>query len=232
MRYYLLSLGCCKNTVDSEGMSRLLQQAGYAPTEHPSAAEVLIVNTCGFIDIAREESFAELRELAEARRPGQLLIAAGCLSQRYGRQLAEEVPGLDGILGTRRWMEITALVEQLSSDGDRPMVMIGDPLVPPLPPPQVGGERGGASRSVVQGASAYLQIAEGCSAPCAFCAIPLIKGPARSRPMEAIVEEARQLAARGVKEIILIAQDTTAYGRDRGQRDALSDLIEAMLKAA
>lgn len=232
MRYYLLSLGCCKNTVDSEGMSRLLQQAGYAPTEHPSAAEVLIVNTCGFIDIAREESFAELRELAEARRPGQLLIAAGCLSQRYGRQLAEEVPGLDGILGTRRWMEITALVEQLSSDGDRPLVKIGDPPAPPFPPPQVGGERRGAPRSVVQGASAYLQIAEGCSAPCAFCAIPLIKGPARSRPVEAIVEEARQLAAQGVKEIILIAQDTTAYGRDRGQRDALSDLIEAMLKAA
>ncbi|MBM4467837.1 MAG: 30S ribosomal protein S12 methylthiotransferase RimO [Chloroflexi bacterium] len=232
MRYYLLSLGCCKNTVDSAGMSSLLQQAGYAPTEHPSAAEVLIVNTCGFIDIAKEESFAELRELAEARRPGQLLIAAGCLSQRYGRQLAEEVPGLDGILGTRRWMEITALVEQLSSDGDRPLVKIGDPPAPPFPPPQVGGERRGAPRSVVQGASAYLQIAEGCSAPCAFCAIPLIKGPARSRPVEAIVEEARQLAAQGVKEIILIAQDTTAYGRDRGQRDALSDLIEAMLKAA
>ena len=130
MRYYLLSLGCCKNTVDSEGMSRLLQRAGYASAEDPTAADVLIVNTCGFIDIAQEESFDALRELAEAKRPGQLLIAAGCLSQRYGRQLAAEAPGLDGVLGTRRWMEISALLEKLSADGDRPMVMIGDPLVP------------------------------------------------------------------------------------------------------
>ncbi|MBC8248045.1 MAG: radical SAM protein, partial [Anaerolineales bacterium] len=200
MRYYLLSLGCCKNTVDSEGMSRLLQRAGYAPTEHPAAAEVLIVNTCGFIDIAQEESFGVLRELAETKRPGQLLIAAGCLSQRYGRQLVKEVPGLDGIIGTRRWMEITALVEKLSSDGDRPLVMIGDPPVPPV---------GSMSRSVVQGVSAYLKIAEGCSAACSFCSIPMIKGPAHSRPVEAVVGEARQLVAQGVKEIILIAQDTT-----------------------
>jgi ribosomal protein S12 methylthiotransferase len=216
-------LGCCKNTVDSAGMSRLLQQAGYAPTQHPAAAEVLIVNTCGFIDIAKDESFAALRELAEAKEPDQLLIAAGCLSQRYGNQLAEEVPGLDGILGTRRWMEITALVEGLSSDGDKPLVMIGDSPLPDV---------GSMPRSVVQGASAYLKIADGCSAPCAFCAIPLIKGPARSRPLEAIVEDARQLVAQGVKEIILIAQDTTAYGHDQSQRDALPDLIEAILKAA
>ena len=220
--YYLLSLGCCKNTVDSEGMSRLLQRAGYVPTEHPAAAGVLIVNTCGFIDIAKEESFGALRELAEAKRRGQLLIAAGCLSQRYGRQLVKQVPGLDGIIGTRRWMEITALVEALSSNGDRPLVMIGDPPAPDI---------GTMPRSVVQGASAYLKIADGCSASCSFCAIPMIKGPARSRPLEAIVGEAQQLAAQGVKEIILIAQDTTAYGRDRGQRDALPRLIEAILAA-
>jgi ribosomal protein S12 methylthiotransferase len=231
MRCYLLSLGCCKNTVDSEGMSRLLQRAGYVPVEDPTAAKVLIVNTCGFIDIAKEESFGALQELAEAKRPGQLLIAAGCLSQRYGHELVKEVPGLDGIIGTRRWMEITNLVEALSVGGSRPMVMVGDPPAPPFPPPQFGGERGGAPRSVVQGASAYLQIADGCSAPCSFCAIPMIKGPARSRPIEAIVEEARQLIAQGVKEIILIAQDTTAYGHDRGQRDALPGLIQAILKA-
>ena len=223
MRYYLLSLGCCKNTVDSEGMSRLLQQAGYAPTEHPAAAEVLIVNTCGFIDIAQEESFGALRELARAKRRGQLLIAAGCLSQSHGHELAQEVPGLDGIIGARRWMEITALVEKLASDGHRPLVMIGDPPAPPV---------GSISRSVVQGASAYLKIADGCSASCSFCSIPMIKGPARSRPVEAVVGEARQLAAQGVKEIIPIAQDTTAYGRDRGQHDALPRLIEAILKAA
>jgi len=223
MRYYLLSLGCCKNAIDSEGMSRLLQRAGYAPADDPTAAELLIVNTCGFIDIAQEESFAALRDLAEAKRLGQSLIAAGCLSQRYGRKLVEEVPGLDGIIGTRRWMEITALVEKLSPDGDRPLVMIGDPPVSLV---------GSMSRSVVQGASAYLKIADGCSASCSFCAIPMIKGPARSRPMEAVVDEARQLVAQGVKEIILIAQDTTAYGRDRGERDALPGLIEATLGAA
>ncbi len=222
MHYYLLSLGCSKNTVDSEGMSRLLQQAGYAPADDPTAAELLIVNTCGFIDIAKDESFDALRELAEAKKRGQLLIAAGCLSQRHGRQLAEEAPGLDGIIGTRRWMEVTALVEKLSSDGDRPLVMIGDPPAPDI---------GTMPRSVVQGASAYLKIADGCSAACSFCAIPMIKGPARSRPMEAIVDEARQLVAQGVKEIVLIAQDTTAYGRDRGQRDALAGLIEAILAA-
>jgi ribosomal protein S12 methylthiotransferase len=223
MRYYLLSLGCCKNTVDSEGMSRLLQRAGYAPTEHPAAADIVIVNTCGFIDIAKEESFGALRELAEAKRREQLLIAAGCLSQRYGHQLATEVPGLDGVLGTRRWMEIMALVEKLSSDGDRPLVMIGDSPLPDV---------SAMPRSVIQGASAYLKIADGCSAACSFCAIPMIKGPAHSRPLEAIVDEARQLVAQGVKEIVLIAQDTTAYGRDRGQRDALPGLIEAILQAA
>jgi len=222
MRYYLLSLGCCKNTVDSEGMISLLQQADYVPVEDPTAAEVLIVNTCGFIDIAREESIGALRELAAAKRRGQLLIAAGCLSQRYGRQLIEEVPGLDGVLGTRRWMEITALVEALSSNNYGPVVMIGD---------SPGLAIDLMSRSVVQGASAYLQIAEGCSAPCSFCAIPMIKGPARSRPIEAIVDEAVQLVAQGVKEIVLIAQDTTAYGHDWGERDALPDLIEAILRA-
>jgi len=222
-RYYLLSLGCCKNTVDSEGMSRLLQRAGYAPAEDSTAAEVLIVNTCGFIDIAKEESFAALRELVEAKRRGQLLIAAGCLSQRYGRELVKEIPGLDGIIGTRRWMEITALVERLSSDGKGPMVVIGESPVPAVD---------SMSRSVVQGASAYLKIADGCSAPCSFCAIPMIKGPSRSQPVEAIVGEARELVAQGVKEIVLIAQDTTAYGRDRGQRDALPGLIEAILEAA
>jgi ribosomal protein S12 methylthiotransferase len=232
MRYYLLSLGCCKNTIDSEGMNRLLQRAGYVPVEDPTAAGILIVNTCGFIDIAKEESFGELRKLAKAKTPGQLLIAAGCLSQRYGRQLVKEVPGLDGVLGTRRWREITVLVEGLSSDGDRPMVRVGDSPAPPLPPPQSGGARGGAPRSVIQGASAYLQIAEGCSAPCSFCAIPMIKGPARSRPIEVIVEDARQLVAQGAREIILIAQDTTAYGHDLGLRDALPSLIQAILKAA
>ena len=220
MRYYLLTLGCPKNAVDSEGMGRLLRQAGHAPVDDPAAAQVLIVNTCGFIDIAKRESLEALRELAEAKRPGQFLVAAGCLSQRYGWKLTRQIPQLDGIIGTRRWTEIVELVERLAR-GER-AVMVGDPPVRPLD---------SLPRFAAQGASAYLKIADGCSAPCAFCAIPLIKGPARSRPAEAIVEDARQLVAQGVKEIILIAQDTTAYGRDRGERDALPRLIEAILAA-
>jgi len=224
MYFYLLSLGCPKNTVDSEGMSRLLQQAGYQALTEPEKAQFLIVNTCGFIDRAREESWAALKELAERKQPGQFLIAAGCLSQRYGHKLVTRVSGLDGILGTRRWMEITTLVRDLGSGNHppgKPVVMIGDPLDGVAQP--TGG--------VLQGASAYLKIADGCSAPCAFCVIPAIKGPARSRPLEAIVAEAQQLVGRGAREIILIAQDTTAYGHDRGEGDALPPLVEAILDA-
>jgi len=225
MRFYLLSLGCPKNTVDSEGISRLLQQAGYEAITEPESAQLLIVNTCGFIDKAREESFATLKELAERKQPGQFLIAAGCLSQRCGRELVTKVPGLDGVIGTRRWMEITTLVRNLhlkDHPHSKPAVMTGDPLWGIAEP----------MRGALQGASAYLKIADGCSAPCAFCTIPAIKGPARSRPLETIVTEAQQLVGRGAKEIILIAQDTTAYGRDRGERDALPTLMEAILTAA
>jgi ribosomal protein S12 methylthiotransferase len=225
MHFYLLTLGCPKNTVDSEGISRLLQQAGHVSITEPQSAQLLIVNTCGFIDKAREESFAALRELAVLKQPGQFLIAAGCLSQRYGRGLVTEVPGLDGVIGTRRWMEITTLVRNLCSRDrppSKPTVMTGDPFERMAEP----------MRGALQGISAYLKIADGCSAPCAFCAIPAIKGPARSRPLEAIVVEARQLVGRGAKEIILIAQDTTAYGRDRGERDTLPALMEAILTAA
>ncbi|MEA3459606.1 MAG: 30S ribosomal protein S12 methylthiotransferase RimO, partial [Chloroflexota bacterium] len=219
--YYLLTLGCPKNEVDSQGMERLLQEAGYASVDNPSAARFLIVNTCGFIDVAKEESIEALRKLAEIKQPEQFLIAAGCLSQRYGRKLIEEVPALDGVIGTRRWMKIVTLLEKLSAGESA--VMVGNP-------PSSSADR--AHRFVVKGASAYLEIAEGCSASCAFCAIPLIKGPACSRPAEAVVEDTRRLASQGIKEVILIAQDTTAYGWDRGERDGLASLIERIPAAA
>jgi ribosomal protein S12 methylthiotransferase len=226
VRYYLLTLGCPKNVVDSEGMAELLRRAGYVESERPAEAEVLIVNTCGFIAPATEESLAALRELAQIKRPGQFLIAAGCLVQRDDGRLPQEVPGLDGMLSTRRWYEITALVKRLRAE---PLfryafgysTQVGDI---PQPSPPVLPRR-------AQGASAYLKIADGCSAPCAFCTIPAIKGPWQSKPAELIVEEARQLVAQGVEEIVLIAQDTTAYGYDRGERDALAPLIEAILEA-
>ena len=226
MRYYLLTLGCPKNVVDSEGMAELLRRAGYVESDRPAEAEVLIVNTCGFIAPATEESLAALRELAQIKRPDQLLIAAGCLVQRDDGRLPREIPGLDGMLSTRRWYEIAALVKRLRSEP------FGD--IPLLSPLGKGGLQGGSPPVLprrAQGASAYLKIADGCSAPCAFCTIPAIKGPWQSKPAELIVEEAQQLVAQGVKEIVLIAQDTTAYGHDRGERDRLAPLIEAILEA-
>ncbi len=219
--FYLLTLGCPKNTVDSEAMSGLLTEAGWHTTARTDRADVLIVNTCGFIEPARRESYAALEELAKKKRPGQVLLAAGCLSQRHGDELRRTVPGVDGILGTREWASVVECVERLldiQPEGRiRPKGEVS--VVAPM-------------RRHVQGTTAYLKIADGCSAPCAFCAIPLIKGPQHSKARSAIVDEARQLVDQGVREIILIAQDTTSYGRDLGQTDALPTLIENILDAA
>ena len=224
MRFFLASLGCPKNLVDSHSMVRQLERLGHTAVGESQQADALIVNTCGFIEAARAESIAELRQLARQKRDDQVLIAAGCLAQYWGERLLQAAPGLDALLGTRRWNEIEALVEEVrtrQAEMAVPPAWLGDPL-------QQVTEGGGVAR---QGASAYLKIADGCSAPCAFCAIPLIKGPAVSRPLEAIVSDAVGLVEMGVKEIILIAQDTTAYGRDRGERDALPGLLRAILEA-
>ncbi|MBI3242196.1 MAG: 30S ribosomal protein S12 methylthiotransferase RimO [Chloroflexi bacterium] len=224
--FYLLSLGCSKNTVDSESMAQLLGGAGYKGVADPGKAGVLIVNTCGFIGPAKEESVNALRELADNKKPGQLLIAAGCLSQRYGAQLTQQVPGLDGIIGTRRWMDIVDLVQRLRAQPHpQPIYHLPDS-------PVVGSDEKGALRTAVQGASAYLKIADGCRRPCAFCAIPLIKGTAVSRPVESIVAEAQQLEAMAVKELILIAQDTTDWGHDLGMKEGLSILLERLADSA
>ena len=222
MNFYLESLGCPKNLVDSHGMARQLKRMGHVAVANPAQAHVLIVNTCGFIADAREESIDELQELAQYKRDGQILIAAGCLSQRWRERLSTIVPGIDALLGTRRWHEIDQLINNLLAE-HRPSsaVWLDDSLL--------DSEDG--FRIARQGASAYLKVGDGCSAPCAFCAIPIIKGPAQSRPARAIIEDAVELVGQGVKEIILIAQDTTAYGRDRGQRDALPDLVQAILDA-
>lgn len=223
--FYLLSLGCAKNTVDSDSMAQLLTHDGYEPVSSPRRAEVLIVNTCGFIGPAREESFAHLEQLARQKRKGQILIAAGCLTQRYGREVLRRVPGIDGILGTRRWMDIVQVVRQLRTTfHPKPLYHLPDEAR------TIGKDVPGILRASQSGASAYLKIADGCRRPCAFCAIPLIKGPAVSRPMEIILEEARQLQERGVRELILIAQDTTDYGHDLGMRDGLATLLENLVR--
>lgn len=222
IRVHMVSLGCAKNTVDSASMAELLARQGYQLTENPRQAEVIIVNTCGFIGLARDESFQVLGDLAERKRKGQLLIAAGCLTQRYGAQVAQRVPGIDGILGTRRWMDIVDVVQKLGRGGRL------SPVYHLPETPTVGIDEQGVPRHAVQGASAYLKIADGCRRPCAFCAIPLIKGAAVSRPMEAILQEAGLLASRGACEINLIAQDTTDYGHDLGLKEGLAQLLEKM----
>lgn len=225
-RFYLLSLGCPKNAVDAEAMGVLLQSAGWRRTERSDRADLLIVNTCGFIDPAREESYAALRDLAEAKHQGQRLLAAGCLSQRYGAQVQRVVPGVDDVIGTREWADIVPCAERLLGVE----AAAGTPRdVAVRPPDEVSVIT--SVRREARGPSAYLKIADGCSAPCAFCAIPLIKGPQRSKPRTAIVAEARQLVTQGVQEIILIAQDTTAYGRDLGEEDGLAVCIEDVLAA-
>ncbi len=219
--FYILSLGCPKNLVDSAGLATLLERAGYGAADGPQEADLLIVNTCAFIAPARAESLDALRKLARDKRPGQRLIAAGCYPQRSPQELATALPGIDGFLGTRRWAEIVSLVEQLEASPTTLAYRVGKGREEPRDVPRVA----------VQGASAYLKIADGCSHACAFCAIPLIKGPAVSRTPEAILADARWLAERGVQEIILIAQDTTAYGRDLGMREGLVELLERLVAA-
>ena len=221
--FHLVSLGCAKNTVDSDSMAQLLIRDGYRVVEDPSRANVLIVNTCGFIGPAKEESISVLRELAEGKKTNQILIAAGCLTQRYGSEVAEKVPGVDGVLGTRRWMDIVQVVRELRK-GPHP-----EPLYHlPDEAKTVGTDEHDAMRVSVAGASAYLKVADGCRRPCAFCAIPLIKGTAVSRPVESIVDEARRLRDMGVRELILIAQDTTDYGYDLDMKDGLAILLEQL----
>lgn len=224
--FYLVSLGCAKNTVDSDSMAQLLQRDGYRAVRSPERADVLIVNTCGFIGPARDESLEVLRQMAAVKRTDQVLIAAGCLTQRYGMEVARQVPGVDGILGTRRWMDILQVVRQLRrGPHPEPLYHLPDEAV------TVGTDEQQTLRASVAGASAYLKIADGCRRPCAFCAIPLIKGTAVSRPMEAILDEARRLRDAGVRELILIAQDTTDYGHDLGLRDGLAALLERLTAA-
>ena len=220
--FHLVSLGCAKNTVDSDSMAQLLLRDGYRAVDDPTRANVLIVNTCGFIGPAKEESINVLRELAEGKRNHQILIAAGCLTQRYGSEVAQKVPGIDGVLGTRRWMDIVQVVRELRK-GPHP-----EPLYHLPEAKTVGVDEQNTLRASVAGASAYLKIADGCRRPCAFCAIPLIKGTAVSRPVDMIIEEARRLRDAGVRELILIAQDTTDYGHDLGMKNGLAILLEQL----
>ena len=224
--FHLVSLGCAKNTVDSNSMAQLMQGDGFSAEENPQQAEFLIVNTCGFIEPAREESYAVLKELASVKDKDQLLVAAGCLTQRYGEDVVRQVPGIDGVIGTRRWMDILQVIKNLR-EGGHPQPLYHLPEVE-----VVGRSPQGTVEAHIQGSSAYLKIADGCRRPCAFCAIPKIKGTAVSRPLKDILQDARYLQLQGVREINLIAQDTTDYGHDLGQKDSLAVLLEELTRAA
>ncbi len=223
-RFYLTSLGCPKNTVDANAMTVLLQRAGFRPTRDVNEADVVIVNTCGFIAPARTESLETLEELAESLRPQQQLVAAGCWAQRDADRILEAVPRVNALLGTRSWTSIVDLVQHLASSPGATLSLIEDRLVA-MP------EEAVAPGYAISGRSAFLKIAEGCNRQCAFCAIPAIKGPAVSRDIDAILKDAGVLQAEGVLEINLIAQDATHYGHDQGLRDGLAHLLERLVEA-
>ena len=216
--FFIESLGCAKNTVDSHAMNAVLTRAGYRSVTDSEQADVVIVNTCGFIRPAREESIQVLNDYIEKKNSNQFVIAAGCLSERERGKLVREVPGLDAALSTRRWMDILQVIQRLEEDAISPYLHF-----PSASEMTVNFE--GVPSFAVQGKSAYLKIADGCDRQCAFCAIPSIKGPMVSRKPEDIFHDAQQLQQIGIKEIILIAQDSTAYGRDLGIRDGLPVLL-------
>lgn len=225
-RFYLVTLGCPKNEVDSEGIVQVLADQNFRLSDNPKTADFLIVNTCGFLQAARQEAVDTLKDLAAGKRPHQMLIATGCLAQRLGGGLATVVPGLDGIIGIRNWPDIgqfLALVEARRGNSTQ----IFGPEAGCQTPETVRLRRTDMGRR----ASAYLKIGDGCSAGCAFCTIPAIKGPMRSRPRDLILEEARTLVDAGCVELILVAQDTTAYGRDLGEPNGLNGLLKNLLTA-
>jgi len=206
-------------------MAVLLQREGYQPADDAAEADLLIVNTCGFIAAARQESLETLRELAADLRPSQRLVAAGCWAQRDPAAILEAVPRVDALLGTRSWPQITTIARRVSGRQPSALQRI-EPHTMALP------EQAGAPGYAVTGRSAFLKVADGCSRGCAFCAIPSIKGPYVSRDLEAVLRDARALQDLGVLEINLIAQDITYYGYDRGDREGLVSLLENLSRVA
>ena len=217
--FALISLGCAKNLVNSEQMLYLLDEAGYTLTPEPAGADLAIVNTCGFIDAAKSEAIDTILEMAELKKAGQLggLIVCGCLSERYQGSILQELPEIDAVLGVGSFGDIVKAADAVLAG--RKASYFGDRNAPVEEIPRV----------VSTGPSwAYLRIAEGCNNFCAFCAIPYIRGRYRSRSLENVLAEARDLAAHGVKELIVIAQDITRYGTDLYGRRCLAQLCREL----
>lgn len=219
--FAMISLGCAKNLVNSEQMLYLMSEAGYTLVPEAEGADLAIVNTCGFIDAAKSEAIDNILELAELKKQGKLggLIVTGCLTQRYKDSILQELPEIDAVLGVGNFKDIVAAANSVMEG--RSLSLFGDNSAPVDEIPRV----------VSTGpAWAYLRIAEGCNNFCAFCAIPYIRGRYRSRSMENILAEARDLAAHGVKELIVIAQDITRYGTDLYGKRSLAALCRELSK--
>jgi ribosomal protein S12 methylthiotransferase len=217
-RVYMHTLGCPKNRVDSEVMLGTLAQAGYRLVQEPAQAEVIVVNTCGFIESAKVESVDAIVELAEHKRAGRCrkLVVTGCLVQRHAEELARELPEVDHFLGTGAYADVAAIV----SDAQAKRLVVPDPdFVHSASTPRVNS---------LASHTAYLKISEGCDNACAFCIIPKLRGPQRSRPVEDVVAEAEALARQGTIELSLVAQDLTAYGYDLPGRPRLHELLRAL----
>jgi ribosomal protein S12 methylthiotransferase len=217
-----ISLGCPKNTVDSEVMTGLLQQRGHSFTTDPAEAEIIIINSCSFIEDAKKESIETILAAARYKKSGicRKLIVTGCLPERYHSEMSVELVEVDVMLGTNQIEHIVTAVEEDS-----------------VPPPDSYGRRDAdlylydhTTPRTLTGPqhSAYIKIAEGCDRTCSFCIIPKIRGRYRSRSIASLLEEASRLASKGVKEITLVSQDTTGYGRDIGMKEGLADLLEAL----
>ena len=222
MKAGFISLGCAKNLVDTEVMLGIMREHGIEITNEPAEADILIVNTCAFIQSAKEESITTVLGMADYKETGRCrsLIVAGCLGQRYGQQLLDEIPEANAIIGTGAWSRIMEVIQE-TLKGRRLLIAGKDETIYDAKTPRL---------RTTPNYTAYIKIAEGCDHRCAFCAIPLIRGSFRSRSMEDIVTEASELAESGVREIVLIAQDSANYGLDRYKKPMLSTLLRELAK--
>ena len=233
MKIGFVSLGCPKNLVDSEVMLGMAEKDGHEITNDASQADVLVVNTCAFIDRAKQESIDTILEMAELKKQaqGRKLVVTGCMAERYREELKKEIPEIDAIYGTG---EVEGLATFMAGAGSREpgaakaLPFYTKPPVFGVDLPTYIYDADTPRKRVTPGHYAYVKIAEGCDYKCAFCIIPKMRGHYRSRPIESIVQEAKQLASQGVKELLLISQDTTFYGIDRGERGALPKLLKAL----
>lgn len=218
MKLGMVSLGCPKNLVDSEVMLGLIREKNFTVTNDPADADIIIVNTCGFIESAKEESINTILQMSEYKTQGscRYLIVTGCLSQRYADELTQSIPEVDAFVGTECFTDISWVIEQVM-DGKKVLHMTRNTAEQPVEMPRM---------LTTPEYMAYLKIAEGCDNCCSYCIIPKLRGPYTSRPYEAVMAEAKELAASGIKEIIVVAQDTTRYGEDLYGKLMLPQLLK------